>query len=452
PGGRSATWGWDGAGWGVLADMAPPTKAGSRLADDPRHGRLMLVASFTGATGIARSWSWDGAAWTEVAAGAGPPESRALQLLEDPLQGGLLEVVPSPSGSGVQTWRWDGSRWAALARAGGPNVLGLGLTPRGTDIPLLLGRGSADDAPIFPWTWSGTQWVEQDAVHLLPDPASEVAYDPVTGGAVAFGGQPSDSETWTWDGHLWTLRRPTTSPPARTEASLTDDPYTHTAVLFGGKLASGEASADTWTWDGNDWAQEHPASSPPPDLLQPMTYDPIHHEVVLVVTCCRTAGGISTEQTWSWDGTTWTRHQPASSPPPLLTATMTFDPASQRVLLYGGDDLRAARVSTDTWSWDGLTWTRLHPGTSPDQGGVMVGDPVTSQVVLVTANSAGPDSPPDTWVWDGRTWTPLRSPPATLPYGGTPIYDASSAGVVVFLPAVPIIESWDGRAWSAPPR
>ncbi|HEY6377825.1 MAG TPA: hypothetical protein VI316_01465, partial [Candidatus Dormibacteraeota bacterium] len=101
PGGRTATWGWDGAGWRLLADMAPPTKAGSRLADDPRHRHLMLVASFTGAPGIARSWSWDGAAWNEVAAGAGPSESRALQLLEDPLQGGLLEVVPSPSGSGV---------------------------------------------------------------------------------------------------------------------------------------------------------------------------------------------------------------------------------------------------------------------------------------------------------------------------------------------------------------
>ena len=54
-----------------------------------------------------------------------------------------------------------------------------------------------------------------------------------------------------------------------------------TVVLFGGQTTS-RALNDTWTWDGSGWTQAHPATSPPPMASAQMTYDPVTHDVLLV--------------------------------------------------------------------------------------------------------------------------------------------------------------------------
>ncbi len=42
---------------------------------------------------------------------------------------------------------------------------------------------------------------------------------------------------------------------------------------------------------------------------------------------------------------------------------MTYDAATGTVLLFGGRV--NGTVLSDTWSWDGTTWTQLTPATSP---------------------------------------------------------------------------------------
>lgn len=42
------------------------------------------------------------------------------------------------------------------------------------------------------------------------------------------------------------------------------------------------------------------------------------------------------------------------SPPYALDMAMSYDAANQQVVMYGGS------TSHDTWTWDGTNWTR-HP-------------------------------------------------------------------------------------------
>ena len=52
-------------------------------------------------------------------------------------------------------------------------------------------------------------------------------------------------------------------------------------VLFGGASRSRSLN-DTWTWGGSAWTEAHPATSPPAISGAQMTYDPITHDLLLV--------------------------------------------------------------------------------------------------------------------------------------------------------------------------
>src|SRR5690242_347699 len=52
----------------------------------------------------------------------------------------------------------------------------------------------------------------------------------------------------------------------------------------------------------------------------------------------------------------------ASLVPGRSDHAMAYDPARNRLVLFGGFD---SAVLGDTWEWDGQSWTRLTPSTSP---------------------------------------------------------------------------------------
>jgi hypothetical protein len=71
---------------------------------------------------------------------------------------------------------------------------------------------------------------------------------------------------------------------------------------------------------------------------------------------------------------------------------MAYDPATATVLLFGGISGDRAPASAmlpvtalgDTWSWNGTTWTKLSPATSPAAryGASMAYDPATEAMLL----------------------------------------------------------------------
>jgi hypothetical protein len=52
--------------------------------------------------------------------------------------------------------------------------------------------------------------------------------------------------------------------------------------------------------------------------------------------------------TWTWDGTTWTKQHPATSPQGRAAAAMAYDAATGTAVLFGGGN---GGSFGDTWIW-----------------------------------------------------------------------------------------------------
>lgn len=250
-------------------------------------------------------------------------------------------------------------------------------------------------------------------------------------------------DTWIWYSG-WIQLSPAASPPARTAPGMAYDPTTRTVVLFGGRDSSGVALGDTWTWGGVTWTQQFPAVSPPARAPgHSMAYDSATGTVVLFG-----GGGNENSNygspvfgdTWEWDGRTrsWTQLLPPSGPSPRRAAALTYDPISRTVVLFAGDNGGGDCCGTynnDTWSWDGASWTQLSPASSPPARTeqMMAYDAGLFQVVLYGGYSTPGQGLADTWAWNGRTWRQLRL--GTQPsgrWGSAMAYDPLSSGLVLF--------------------
>jgi hypothetical protein len=273
------------------------------------------------------------------------------------------------------------------------------------------------------WTWDGTGWTQQHPAHS-PSARTDagMAYDVREGTIVLFGGDPGPTgDTWTWDGSDWTRQHPAHSPPPRDAADMSYDAADGTIVLFGGY--DGSYLNDTWTWNGSDWTRQHPAHSPPVRIGGGMAYDDADGRVVLF------GGGSNSGlygDTWTWDGSDWTQQHPAHSPSPRVDWGMvSYDATDGNVVLFGGV-AGGIHYYGDTWTWDGSDWTRQHPAHSPPRRAesTTAYDADRGQVLLFGGD--GPESRGftefgDTWTWDGTDWTQrLGASMSVTPRSGKP--------------------------------
>jgi hypothetical protein len=97
-----------------------------------------------------------------------------------------------------------------------------------------------------------------------------------------------------------------------------------------------------------------------------MAYDAATGTVVLF-------GGLNPagllDDTWTWDGTTWTKQAPAAHQSPRYIASMAYDAATGTVVLFGGYDTTTDCLFDGTWTWDGTTWTKQAPAGPPEPPG-----------------------------------------------------------------------------------
>jgi hypothetical protein len=286
-------------------------------------------------------------------------------------------------------------------------------------------------------------WLELSPATSPPGRTSaSMAYDPATGDVVLFGGADVTSgpatmlsDTWTWDGSTWTQQFPSASPPALYGASLAYDDATDQLVLFGG-LSNGGDLSETWTWNGITWTQQVSSAIPTPPVpparhSASMAYDAASGQLVLF-------GGLDgrsiLNDTWAWNGTTWTQQHPATSPTGRYAATMDYDPAMGNTVLFGGYGGGQTGLS-DTWTWNGSTWTGRNPAIVPPAryGASMAFDPFQSEIVLFGGYNNGASDLSDMWTWDGTEWIP-RAPTTKPPARrfAAMDYDAATANLVLF--------------------
>jgi hypothetical protein len=313
---------------------------------------------------------------------------------------------------------------------------------------------SAICAPAQAQTLAGNWNQESPATSPSARWQSSMDYDAAQGQVVLFGGynETEIGDTWLWNGTTWTQQSPATSPPARSQSAMVYDAAQSNVVLFGGYLSNTAPfrSNDTWVWNGSTWTQQSPATSPSARADHAMAYDAAQSQVVLFGGF--TDSGTTLGDTWTWDGTTWTQQNPATSPSARSFAAMAYDAIHNQVVMFGGQPTGTGGALNDTWVWNGTTWTQESPANSPParNGHTMAFDAQTGQIVLFGGENANNIYLNDTWVWDGTNWTqesPAASPAARAFHNAA--YDAAQGQVVVFggLAPFPVSDTW---AWSNP--
>lgn len=298
-----------------------------------------------------------------------------------------------------------------------------------------------------------------------PRTFSGVAYDAAHGEIVLFGGLDRSNnalgDTWIWNGTAWIEKFPARSPSPRTSPLMAYDAAQGQVVLFGGTevLPKGNVSVnDTWVWNGSNWTQKFPSLSPPAVESGAMVYDSTQSQIVLF-------GGSSSHtstcvtfmnQTWVWNGATWTEKFPATPPPARGGHGLVYDSAHRQVVLFGGmpsqcmtNSFAPPTVDGDTWVWDGSNWTRKYPANSPParEGPGIVYDSAENQIVLFGGDDGNGNLFGDTWVWNGDNWIqqfPAVSPPArSFP---AMVYDAADSQTFLF-GGSGLVDTW---VWGVP--
>jgi hypothetical protein len=278
--------------------------------------------------------------------------------------------------------------------------------------------GTASQSPANPaaaksetWIWQGGKWTE---LTLPNSPAPRVfagmAYDEKRGQVVLFGGQSVANggalqDTWTWDGSAWTEHQTTLSPPACGGTILVNATNMKLVIAL---VDACDGRTETWAWDGNQWIALLPSVElPGPRSGSSAAFDPANGTVVVF---SQQADGI----TWTFNGKTWTRHaRVAGDPPGRDRATMAFDPSSGKVVLFGGAVSRGTTFLSDTWLWDGKSWTQAHPAQSPQarDRAVAVTDTGARRVVLYGGQFSELVTYSDVWIWAQGAWTLAQPQP-----------------------------------------
>jgi hypothetical protein len=273
------------------------------------------------------------------------------------------------------------------------------------------------------WTFDGTSWT-QVSVSSPPSARAEAVMAALGNEVVLFGGAtnmspPYLNDTWTYDGTRWTPVSVSSPPPARYQAMVAT--LGSEVVLFGGDgdAANGADSLnDTWTFDGTSWTQVSVSSPPPARSHAAMAT--VGSEVVLF-------GGYDANgalsDTWTFDGSRWTQVSVSSPPPARYSAGMAT--LGHEVVLFGGNV--GGTLLNDTWTFDGTSWTQVPVSSPPSGRDYAMKATLGNRVVLFggTVNAGHSGDLNDTWTFDGTSWTQVSvsSPPpareaaamATLP-------------------------------------
>jgi hypothetical protein len=259
-------------------------------------------------------------------------------------------------------------------------------------------------------------------------------------GATAFAAGPTE---------VWLKINPVNAPPARAAMAMTYDPLSKKVVSFGGFDSSGSYYNDTWLFDGATWTQAATGSAPPVRAAAAITVDRVSGKLIMF-------GGFNGSQylgdTWIWDGTTetWAEATPTHVPTAVTLPMMFVDPINGHAEMFGGFD--GNFFQDITWQWTGSDWLELHPKTVAwARGAAVVANDYANKTVVMFGGIADLN-PNNTWTWDGTNWTmqsPTTQPPSTF-YSAS-AYDPILSEVIAFGGGLNGTWAWTGSDWVSVP-
>jgi hypothetical protein len=240
------------------------------------------------------------------------------------------------------------------------------------------------------------------------------------------------NETWTFNGATpdWTNQSvgvlDAAGPlPGRVDAVMA---YDGTGVtLYGGRGGSSADGVlqDTWTWNGTTWTKRAPATSPFGRYKAEAAY---LAGTGVVMFGGRTLNDILLE-TWVWNGTTWALQTPAHVPPARVDHAMAA--GGGIVVMFGGSGTNSQ--FNDTWTYNGTDWTKAAPTASPSiRSGASMAYASTGGLFVMFGGQDTKTYLDETWVYNGTTWTKVVGAGPTGRINAEMAYDAATNKVILF--------------------
>ncbi|MCA8976828.1 MAG: hypothetical protein KDC98_19050 [Planctomycetes bacterium] len=222
----------------------------------------------------------------------------------------------------------------------------------------------------------------------------------------------------------WVNMSPTgTLPSPRQGCGAAYDLSRGVLVIYGGRTGAGNAgiNGETWEWDSgtNTWTDKTPTVpvvgvNTPPELESGiLVYESAQSRCLLFGGRGNTTTApMEVDETWTWNGTAWTKLTPATSPPARRNHAMGYDAIHGVAMVWGG--IAAGAVLGDTWTWDGTNWSAVTTATTPFTNGTYNGsilnrlayDILRDRFVLTSGVYPGGTvlTVPDTYEFDGTDW------------------------------------------------
>ncbi len=414
------TWEWDGARWNQLfPETSPEAHAYPVIVFSPGREALLLIGRSTAENKQVNIWQWKAGNWQFVH--ANPPEmlSRyrfgvAYDTEREKLviYGGSLDTFEDLD----ELWEWDDNGWMEIPRIEPwpPAVSMIGMAYNPDIQKTVMFCDNALIGRMELWYWDGSVWEKQEMNYPWPplntDP--QIVFDPDRS-VIVLPDLYNNDEVWEWNGVNWSK---ITTPNAHTidVKSMTYDQHSHRVMIFGG--------TDTCFYDGSDWQCYDPDPYYPPQLFDhAMAFNPENQTTLLYGGSGDSSWPISTE-TFEWDGNSWTSYELFVTPGLVWKHRLAYMDVLDGIVLYGGSPDHYAHFYLQMWLYRDHTWTQLHPATTPGcrQSFGMVYDTWRDRLVLfggITEYDEWLSSTvtDETWEFDGTNWmqmNPSHHPPA----------------------------------------
>lgn len=265
----------------------------------------------------------------------------------------------------------------------------------------------------------------------------------------------------TYGGPAW-IHGPDASdvhPSERADCRMVYDDVAGRQVLFGGfwqTYNTGPGVSDeTWTFDGYTWSRVQVDTKPSGRAGHGMVYDKARDAIVVFGGCAGDNAAASCTarigDTWTFDGTSWTR----ACWPGCTLGECTCDAtpsARDNPQMFWDNTLgevvlfggNDGTVRNDMWTWNGTTWKQLTPANRPSaRSRARVATDGLHNVTLLVGGDQGST---ETWVWQNGNWSlgAANSTPS-----GQIWYDEVAQAFTSFNPNGSVIGVWNGATWSS---
>jgi hypothetical protein len=250
-----------------------------------------------------------------------------------------------------------------------------------------------------------------------------MVWNPVSQRVVMFGGStPADSskrrtymnDTWEWNTNRWVKFDAENPPSGRAGHAMVWDSEQSRILVFGGlkgfdSEGKGLLLDDTWALTGDKWTELNPATKPQPRQSHAFAFDKERGRFIIY-------GGYDVDtktltDTWEFDGVTWTKV--AQDSPVLINPLMVYDEARRETLLLGTTNVDVvADRKTEMYKRTATGWAKIDLAEDKKPKctsfGAMIFEQLYTRVVFQGGGCQTSSPVNETWVWHGTEWSQLQ--------------------------------------------